>query len=97
MQNIEHARAAVEVGADIIVAQGAEAGGHGLVRSTFTLVPEVADYLAKAAPATVLLLPDAWPFAVGAIACNHVLLGFAGLMPRSSLLGVRLLPQAHRY
>jgi nitronate monooxygenase len=55
VQNIEHARAAIDVGADVIVAQGAEAGGHGLVRSTFTLVPEVADYLAKAAPATVLV------------------------------------------
>ena len=43
--------------------------------------------LHAAAPATVLMLPDAWPFAVGAIAGNHVLLGFAGLMPRSSLLG----------
>ena len=40
-----------------------------------------------AAPATVLILPDAWPFAVGGIAGNHLLLGFAGLMPRSSLLG----------
>jgi nitronate monooxygenase len=55
VQTIEHARAAVDVGADVIVAQGAEAGGHGLVRSTFTLVPEVADYLAKAAPAAVLV------------------------------------------
>ena len=40
-----------------------------------------------AAPATVLMLPSAWPFAVGAIAANHLLLGFAGLSPRSSLLG----------
>lgn len=55
VQKIEHARAAVDAGADIIVAQGAEAGGHGLVRATFTLVPEVADYLAKAAPATALV------------------------------------------
>jgi nitronate monooxygenase len=55
VQNMEHARAAVDVGADIIVAQGAEAGGHGLVRATFTLVPEIADYLAKAAPAIVLV------------------------------------------
>jgi len=55
VQTIEHARAAVDAGADIIVAQGAEAGGHGMVRSTFTLVPEVADYLAKAAPATLLV------------------------------------------
>ena len=55
IQNMEHARAAMDVGADIIVAQGAEAGGHGLVRSTFTLVPEVADFLAKVAPSTLLL------------------------------------------
>lgn len=54
VQNMEHARAAVDAGADIVVAQGAEAGGHGLARATFTLVPEVADYLAKTAPATVL-------------------------------------------
>ncbi|MDQ2962394.1 MAG: polysaccharide deacetylase family protein [Pseudomonadota bacterium] len=46
--------------------------------------------LHAAAPATVLMLPDAWPFAVGAIAGNHVLLGFAGLSPRSSLLGPNL-------
>src|ERR1035437_4788585 len=55
VQNMEHARAAVDVGADIIVAQGAEAGGHGLVRAAFTLVPEIAACLAKAAPATVLV------------------------------------------
>ena len=46
--------------------------------------------LHAAAPATVLMLPDTWPFAVGAIAGNHLLLGFAGLTPRSSLLGPNL-------
>lgn len=55
VQNMQHARAAVDAGADIVVAQGAEAGGHGAVRATFTLVPEIADYLAQAAPATVLV------------------------------------------
>src|SRR5665213_1940179 len=55
VQSIAHAREAVDAGADVIVAQGAEAGGHGMIRSTFTLVPEVADYLAKSAPATVLV------------------------------------------
>ena len=55
VQTMEHARAAVDVGADIVVAQGAEAGGHGLARATFTLVPEIADYLSKAAAATVLV------------------------------------------
>ena len=38
---------AVEAGAEIIVAQGAEAGGHSGKRSTFTLVPELADLLGK--------------------------------------------------
>jgi len=55
VQCMDHAREAVAVGADIIVAQGAEAGGHGLIRATLTLVPEIADYLAQAAPATVLV------------------------------------------
>jgi len=55
VQCMEHAREAVSAGADIIVAQGGEAGGHGMTRATLTLVPEVADYLAMAAPATVLV------------------------------------------
>jgi len=55
IQCMDHAREAVAAGADIVVAQGAEAGGHGLTRATLTLVPEVADYLAKAAPAMVLV------------------------------------------
>ncbi len=55
IQSMSHAREAIDAGADIIVAQGAEAGGHGLTRATLTLLPEVADYLAKAAPATALV------------------------------------------
>jgi nitronate monooxygenase len=55
VQTMAHAREAVEAGADIIVAQGAEAGGHGVARATLTIVPEVADYLAHGAPATLLL------------------------------------------
>jgi nitronate monooxygenase len=55
VQCMDHAREAVDAGADIIVAQGAEAGGHGQSRGTLTLVPEVADYLSKLAPATVLV------------------------------------------
>ncbi len=55
VQCMEHAREAVDAGADVIIAQGAEAGGHGRSRATLTLVPEVADYLANAAPATALV------------------------------------------
>jgi len=55
VQSMEHAREAVSAGADVIVAQGAEAGGHGMARATMTLVPELADYLVKAAPTTRLV------------------------------------------
>ena len=40
-QNLAHVRAALDAEADIVVAQGSEAGGHGADRGTFTLVPEV--------------------------------------------------------
>lgn len=54
VQTIRHAREALEAGASIIVAQGTEAGGHGAQRATFTLVPEVADLLARESPETLL-------------------------------------------
>ncbi len=54
-QDMGHVMDAVEVGADIVVAQGAEAGGHGALRGTLTFVPEVADYLTEHAPGTLLL------------------------------------------
>lgn len=43
VQSVEMARDAVAKGADIVVAQGAEAGGHGASRGTFALVPAVVD------------------------------------------------------
>jgi nitronate monooxygenase len=43
VQDVEGARAAKTAGADVIVAQGAEAGGHGAARATLPLVPAVAD------------------------------------------------------
>ena len=55
VQTLALAREAVAVGADVIVAQGAEAGGHGLERATFTLVPEIADFVAGAAPDTAVV------------------------------------------
>ena len=54
VQKLEYAERAVECGADIIVAQGTEAGGHGAKRATMTLVPEVADMLARRSPDTLL-------------------------------------------
>ena len=55
VQALKHVEQALDAGADAIVAQGMEAGGHGASRSTLPLVPEVADYLAKHASKTLLL------------------------------------------
>ncbi len=55
VQTLAHARDAIRAGAAVIVAQGSEAGGHGARRGTVTLVPEVADLLAREAPDTLLL------------------------------------------
>lgn len=54
-QGMKYVREAVDAGADIIVAEGNEAGGHSGHRGTITLVPEAADYLAKRAPETILV------------------------------------------
>ncbi|MAM07128.1 MAG: oxidoreductase [Hyphomonas sp.] len=54
IQTLRDARRAIEVGADVIVAQGAEAGGHGETRGTMALVPEIADEIARAGSAAVL-------------------------------------------
>lgn len=54
-QTMDHVWDAIDVGADIVVAQGSEAGGHGALRGTMTLVPETADLLAQQAPETLLL------------------------------------------
>ncbi|ATO63158.2 nitronate monooxygenase [Mycobacterium avium subsp. hominissuis] len=55
VQNLDQARRALDAGAEVIVAQGCEAGGHGMsVRSTFTLVPEVVDVVADRSPATLV-------------------------------------------
>jgi nitronate monooxygenase len=59
VQRMDQVPLALNAGASVIVAQGGEAGGHGANalegRSTFTLVPELADYLATHSPNTLLL------------------------------------------
>jgi nitronate monooxygenase len=47
VQDVEAARVAVAAGADVLVAQGAEAGGHGAIRATLPLVPAVVDAVAS--------------------------------------------------
>jgi nitronate monooxygenase len=83
VQNMDHVRAAVANRADIIVAQGAEAGGHGAKRATLTLTPEVADLLAKESPATVLV-------AAGGIADGRGMAAAMMLGADGVLLGSRL-------
>jgi nitronate monooxygenase len=54
IQTLPDARRAIDLGADVVVAQGAEAGGHGQRRGTFTIVPEVADLISARSPGTLL-------------------------------------------
>ncbi|HET8876307.1 MAG TPA: nitronate monooxygenase [Casimicrobiaceae bacterium] len=46
VQGVDEARLAHEAGADFIVAQGTEAGGHGGSRATLPLVPAIVDLVA---------------------------------------------------
>lgn len=59
IQRLEQLPQVIDCGASVVVAQGAEAGGHGMCgalgRSTMTLVPEIADALRAHAPDTLLL------------------------------------------
>ncbi|KLO26296.1 oxidoreductase [Mycolicibacter heraklionensis] len=56
VQTLEQAHAALRAGANVIVAQGAEAGGHGMSGcSTLTFVPAVVDLVAESSPETFVL------------------------------------------
>jgi nitronate monooxygenase len=50
VQDEEMARQALDAGADILVAQGTEAGGHGASRSTIDIVPSIVDLAAGRVP-----------------------------------------------
>lgn len=78
VQDVDQARVAHEAGADIIVAQGAEAGGHGGERATLPLVPAVADAVA---PTPVL--------AAGGIADGRGLAAALMLGAHGALIGTR--------
>jgi nitronate monooxygenase len=50
VQSEDIARQALDAGADILVAQGTEAGGHGATRSTLDIVPAIVDLAAGRVP-----------------------------------------------
>jgi len=87
VQRMEQVPVAVEAGAAVIVAQGGEAGGHGMnalnARATMTLVPELADWLAAHSPGTLLL-------AAGGIADGRTLAAALVLGADGALVGSRL-------
>ena len=98
VQNLEHARRALDGGADVIVAQGGEAGGHGMTaRSTFTLVPDVVDLVAERSPETLVV-------AAGGVGDGRGLAAALALGADGALVGTRfwasqealVSPRAHR-
>jgi nitronate monooxygenase len=84
VQSMASAQEAVDAGADILVAQGGEAGGHSGSRATLPLVPEVADFLSATAPETLLV-------AAGGIADGRGLAAALMLGADGVLIGSRLL------
>ena len=78
VQTVAQAREASDAGADVIVAQGTEAGGHGQSESLFTLLPQVVD----ACPGTPVV-------AAGGIADGRGMAAAMMLGAEGVLLGTR--------
>ena len=78
VQSAGQARDAAEAGADVIVAQGAEGGGHGLSEPLFTLLPQVVD-----------ACPDVPVVAAGGIADGRGLAAAMMLGAEGVLMGTR--------
>lgn len=79
VQDVAGARAARDAGAEVIVAQGSEAGGHGATRGTMSLVPEVVDAVGA----------DALVLAAGGIADGRGLAAALMLGADGVLVGTR--------
>jgi len=84
VQNIRQARQVLDEGTDVIVAQGSEAGGHGGGRSTFPLVPAVADMAAQSGREVLVV-------AAGGIADGRGLAASLMLGADGVLIGTRFL------
>jgi nitronate monooxygenase len=79
IQDLAGARQAMAAGADILVAQGSEAGGHGKSRATMTLVPEVRDFIG----------PEPLLLAAGGLADGRGLVAALALGADGALMGSR--------
>jgi len=79
VQTEKMAREALEGGADILVAQGTEAGGHGACRTTLDIVPAIVDFAAGRVPVV----------AAGGIADGRGLAAMMMLGASGVLLGTR--------
>ena len=78
MQSVNQARQASKAGADVIVAQGAEAGGHGMSAPLFSLLPQVVD-----------ACPDTPIVAAGGVADGRGLAAALMLGAEGVLIGTR--------
>eukprot|EP00928_Gymnodinium_smaydae_P024494 TRINITY_DN19804_c0_g2_i1.p1 TRINITY_DN19804_c0_g2~~TRINITY_DN19804_c0_g2_i1.p1 ORF type:complete len:336 (+),score=60.78 TRINITY_DN19804_c0_g2_i1:45-1052(+) len=81
-QSMSHVKEALAVEADVIVAQGGEAGGHSGSRGTMSFVAETASYLRLHSPDTLLL-------AAGGIADGRGLAAALMLGADGALMGSR--------
>ena len=82
VQTFRDACHALDLGVDVVVAQGAEAGGHGQSRGTMGFVPEVADEIAKRGSDTLLC-------AAGGIADARGILAALALGADGAVIGTR--------
>ena len=94
VQSLAQARRVLDDGADIIIAQGSEAGGHGAVRATLPLVPAVVDMVAAAGREVPVVA--AGGIADGRGLAAALMLGAAGVLvgTRFHAAEESLLPQA---
>src|SRR5437868_3628183 len=79
VQNEDMARQALNAGAEVLVAQGSEAGGHGASRTTIDIVPAIVDLAAGGVPVV----------AAGGIADGRGLAAMMALGATGVLLGTR--------
>jgi nitronate monooxygenase len=82
VQSREHVLQALDAGAEIIIAQGTEGGGHGGSRGTLPLVPAVVDLVARRAPQAMVV-------AAGGIADGRGLAAALALGAEGVLAGTR--------